>query len=350
VIRRDSEALRAECRRAAGGDWDKWQRDTAPYRAALKAKLDTLKTKVQPHMILPECNCEVLEGKGGFPLFETAPTIHLRHLYDPASLDGFRRERPVAAAHRWLRQRGIDLIFVPVPKMTEVYADRILDPCPPDAVIAPRVRQALLELLEDGVEVVDGLPLFRAARDPDPEYLYNTADPHWAPRAMTLMARELAGRVARYRFGADARRESPIVQTSPGPFSIVGLGFASGVNIQLGWPALTERQRELAASVQPTTLPHVTLPDGQTPADDPASPVLVIGHSYVTNFRERLIKELNLLTRTRWAPGQTTEGFADFLREPELLDGCRVLVWITTTRHLIDFKPLPVDILDGRAE
>jgi hypothetical protein len=54
--------------------------------------------------------------------------------------------------------------------------------------------------------------------------------------------------------------------------------------------------------VQPTTLPHVTLPDGQTPSDDPDSPVLVIGHSYVTHFRERLIKELNLLIRTHWGP------------------------------------------------
>jgi hypothetical protein len=220
----------------------------------------------------------------------------------------------------------------------------MLDPCPADGIIAPHVRRALLEMLEDGVEVVDGLSLFRPVRDPAPEYLYNTADSHWAPRAMTLMAKELADRIARYRFGAEARKAPPIVKTAPGPFSIQGLRFPASVERQNGWPALTDRQKELAAAAQPTSLPHVTLPDGRVPPDDRESPVLVIGHSYVVHFRERLIKELNLLTHTRIGSAVTTESFADFLREPELLDHCRVVVWITTEHHLPYFKPLPAAI------
>jgi hypothetical protein len=344
VIRHDADALRAECRRAAGGDWDRWQRDTAPYRAALKARVDALKAFERPRTIIPETNCEPLEGRDGFPLFEPLPARHLRYLYEPSALDGFRRDRPVVAADRWLRRRGIDLVFVVVPRMTEVYAEHFLDPCPPDGVVAPHVRRTLLELLDDGVEVVDGYRLFRPAREPDPEYLYNTADPHWAPKAMALTAREVARRIARYRFGAEARSAAPIVSTTPGPYGIQGLGFAVGVDIQLGWLALTERQRERAAAVQPTGLPHVVLPDGRTPPDDPDAPVLLLGHSYVPHFRERLVKELNLLVRTRWGPGQTTEGFADFQREPELLDGCRVLVWVTTEQHMSEFKPLPAAV------
>jgi hypothetical protein len=334
VLRRDADAIRAECRQAAAGDWDRWQRETAPYRAALKAKVDALKKRDLRRDTLPEEKYEPLEGKNGFPLFEVGARESLYYLYVPEHLDLSRRERPVSAAHRWLRRRGIDLIFVVVPRMTEVYAEHFLDPCPPDGVVAPHVRRTLLELLEDDVELVDGFSLFRPVREAGPEYLYNTADPHWAPRAMEVMAREVAGRVGRYRFGAEARRAEPVVRTTPGPYSIRGLDSPGGVAYQNGWAALSERQQQLAAAVQPTGLPHVVLPDGRTPPDDPDSPVLVLGHSYVPHFRERLIKEMNLRVRTCWSPGQTTQGFSAFLREPELLDGCRVLVWVTTEAHL----------------
>ncbi len=347
VIRRDATAIRAECQRAAGGDWDKWQRDTAPFRAALKAKVDALKTFDPPRAPWLDSRYEALEGRDGFPLFEVGAREHLRYLYDPAALDGFRRDRPVAAAHRWLHGQGVDLIFVPVPKMTEVYAEHFLDPCPPDGVVAPHVRRTLLELLDDGVEVVDGYRLFRPARRPDPEYLYNTADPHWAPKAMTLMAKEVARRVARYRFGAEARSAAPVVNAAPGKFFIPGSAAAEphgDVTGQYGWPALGERQRERAAAAQTTVWTQVTLPDGRVPPDDRDSPVVLIGNSFAPQFRELLVKELNLLIRTRWRAAATTEVFADFLREPELLDGCRVVVWVVSDRHLPDFRPLPAEI------
>jgi hypothetical protein len=341
VIRRDADAIRAQCLLAAGGDWDKWQRDTAPFRADLKAKLEALKAFDPPPAALPECKYEPLEGRDGFPLFEVAPRESLHHLHAPEFWDRFRMERPVVAAHRWLREQGIDLIFVPLPKMTEVYPEHFLDPCPADGVIAPHVRRALLEMLEDGVEVVDGFSLFRPVRGDGPEYLYNTADSHWSSRGMRVMAKELAARMARYRFGAEARAAAPMFRTSPGPYSIEGLGFATGVEAQNGWLALNRRQQERARAVQATTLPHVTLTDGRVPPDDPESPVLVIGHSYVPNFRERLILELNLLTLNHWSPGQTTQSFADFLREPELIEGCKVVIWISTEPHLPLFRPLP---------
>jgi hypothetical protein len=79
--------------------------------------------------------------------------------------------------------------------------------------------------------------------------------------------------------------------------------------------------------------------------DDPASPVLLIGHSYMRSFRELLIKELNLQIHTRIHDDGTTEFFTDFLREPELLARCRVVVWITTEQHMAQFKPLPAPIM-----
>ena len=340
AIQRTAAVIREECQRAAGGDWEKWQKDTQSYRNDLKAKLAALRDLPPPQ---DGPLYEALEGRDGFPLFEVDSRKMLAYLHDPATLDAFRREQPVVAAHRWFRQQGIDLIFVPVPKMTEIYVEHFLDPCPADGIVAPHVRRTLLELLDAGVEVVDGFPLFRSLRDTDAEYLYNTADTHWAPRATRIMAKEIADRISRYRFGARARFTLPIVRTFLGPYIIRGnIGafdeFGSSVLIN-------PEQQERARPVQTTTLTEVRFPDNSLLRDDPESPVLLTGHSYVENFREQLVKELNLLTHTRSFHHQTTEIFVDFLRQPEELAHCRVVVWISTEHHLTQFKPMPQPVL-----
>jgi hypothetical protein len=344
IIHRDAAAIQAECRRAAGGDWDQWQARTAPYRAALKTKIDALKDFPDSRTVAPEGHYEALEGLDGFPLFEVGSRLHLNYLYDPAQLDEFRRSRAVVAANRWLRQRGIDLIFVPVPKMTEVYIDHFVEPCPADGIISPHVRRTLLELLNEDVEVVDGLSLFRSVRDASAEYLCNTADTHWAPRGMRVMAKELADRIARYKFGARARYDMPIVTTTSAPYILEG--SPGGIGSGIGWQVLNERQRSRAAAVQTTSLPCVTLIGGGEPRDDPRSPVLLVGHSYTYGFREQLIRELNLLIAARIYSGGTSEFFGDFLREPTLLDHTRVVVWITTEQHMTQFAPMPKPIAD----
>jgi hypothetical protein len=344
VIRRDAAAIEAECQRVAAGDWNKWHAATAPYRSALKAKIDALPEIPGTPAAEPEWRYFALEGLNGFPLFELGPRKFLNHLYDPVILDEFRRARPVVAAHRWLRQRGIDLIFVPVPRMTEVYMEHFLDPCPPDGIIAPRVRQTLLELLREDVEVVDGLPLFRSLRDTDNEYLYNPADIHWAPRSMRIMAKELADRVERYKFGARARYGLPVFRTEPGFYAFGDLRFIGRINGSTGFVLAPEQQKR-AQRAQTTTQSVVSTQSGESPKDDPTSPVLLIGHSYTEAFREQLAKELNLSIHLRVGAGETTEAFGDFLRQPELLDHCRVVVWITTEHHMTRFRPMPGPVM-----
>jgi hypothetical protein len=341
VLRRDAEVIRAECQRAAGGDWERWQHDTAPYRTTLLAKLDALKAAAGPSRF------EVLEGRNGFPLFEIRARDYLGYLLDPGSLDAFRKNRPLVAAHRWLREKGIDLVFVPVPKMTEVYAEHFLDPCPTDGVFAPHVRRTLLEMLDAGVEVVDGWSLFRPQRDTDAEYLYNSADTHWGPRAMRVTAKELADRLVRYKFGARARYGLPVVTARPGPYGLPGVEEVNprvSAIRQNGWPWLSKEQQERAAKVHSTSQVHVTLPDGREPPDNPESSVLLVGDSFVPHFREQLVKELNLLVSCHWQAGTMTEQFGDFLREPELLKNCRVLVWVMTEQNLAKLGPLPPPI------
>jgi hypothetical protein len=343
VILREAAAIREECQRAAGGDRAKWQCETQRYRTALKARIDALRRFPNARSREVEAQYEPLEGRQDFPLFEVGSREHLSYLYDPKSLDEFRRNRQVVAARRWLGDRGIDLIFVPVPKMTEIYIEHFLDPCPPDGIIAPHVRETLMQLLNEDVEVVDGFTLFRPMRDADSEYLFNAADTHWAPRAMRIMAKEIADRVMRYRFGARARFALPIVRTAPGPYVFDGL--IGGMGGPRGWTALSPEQEERARRAQTTNLSDVWMQDGRPPHDDPASPVLVIGHSYAPRFLEQLVKEMNLLVHSRIHNGETTTFFADFLREPELLAHCRVVVWITTERDMTQFQIMPGPVM-----
>jgi hypothetical protein len=214
-----------------------------------------------------------------------------------------------------------------------------VDPCPPDGVIAPHVRRALHELLDSDVEVVDGWSLFRPLREPDPEYLYNAAEPHWAPRGWRVMAKEVAGRIERYRFGARARYRQPLFRTSPAKNQVRVGHFAD----------LSPEQQARAEAAQTRTLSEVFYNDGRKPADNRKSPVLVIGHSFVTGFRDQLIKEMNLPVNERVSDGMTTEAFGDFLREPELLAHTRVVVWVTTEQHFTRFKPLPGPVMRALA-
>jgi hypothetical protein len=291
VIRRTRLAIEAGC---PGGDWRKWQQDTEPYRAALKAKIEALQAValrvMKPHPALrvsddPKVGYVTLAGRNEFPLFECGAQESLNYIYNPKTLDEFLRQRPVVAANCWLRKRGIDLVFVPVPRMAEVYVEQFFEPCPADGIVAPHIRRVLLDLLKEDVEVVDGFALFRPVRKPDPEYLFNPADSHWAPRGMRVMARELADRLQRYDFGRTASQSEPVANTVPVPSEWP----------QDGWEGLTPRQKELAATARPKSVSDITPANSQAISNILKSPVLVIGNSYAFRFCEEFARELNLL-------------------------------------------------------
>jgi hypothetical protein len=339
AVRRDADAIRKECQEAAGGDWPRWQQKTEPYRAALRTKLDALKTFTEPPSPSVQCQYQALAGLADFPLFEVMARDNLRHLYDPVSLDGFRTDKPVLAARRWLASRGVDLIVVTVPQMTELYVEHFLDPAPADGIIAPHMRQTLLEMLDGGVEVLDGFRILRPLRESDTEYLSNTSDGHWAPRAMRIMAKRVADRIERYEFGARARYALPIVSTSVGPFLLNDT--PGGIESKWsGWFALTPRQQELSRPAQTTERIQIRTRDDKPPSDDPTSPVMLIGSSFAQLFRDDLTRELNLLPHVLAASQQTTQAFDAFLREPELLEHTRVVIWVIPERHLT-FRTMP---------
>jgi hypothetical protein len=327
AIRATIRSLREECQRSSGGDWDRWVEQLGPFRASLYARICDAKPYNPKAEGTFEARSRVLEGRGDFDLFESSPENYLRHLYDLEWLKTFRDRRPVVAAARWLKSLGIDVIFVPVPKMTEVYAEHFADHCPSDRIVAPQVRRIVLELLESDVEVVDLLPAFLEASDKDPAPLFQPADPHWAPRAWAIAAEAIGERLKRYPFVAKALEGPRICQSVEQPYPPASKGAT--------YLGLSPDQQRRAEAVQPRTFQ--TVQNSIRSIDDRASPLIVIGDSYNGGLWECLIREINLPIGNLSGGGQTTEAFNDFLRDSESLKHCKVVVWLVCNSNLGDW-------------
>jgi hypothetical protein len=332
AIRTSGDEIRALCQRAAGGDWQRWEEQTRTYRTDLQHRIDAASPFNPTAGGGFEARSPVLAAKDDFPLFESAPEHYLAYLTDPDCLGPFRKDRPVAVAAQWLKQKGIDVLFVAIPKMTEVYPEHFAEPCPADRIVAPHVRRMLLELLEADVEVIDALPLLLAEREGDPEPLYQPADPHWGPRGQAIVARAVASRLKRYPFVTAAQPRPPVWKESRAPYQPASAGAC--------FLALTPQQRQRAENAQPRIAGHITNQAGEA-LNDPSSPVVLIGDSSNDGLSDFLGKELNLPLHWQFAGGQTTQAFTAFLRDPELLKDCKVVVWLVSIHAVVNPWPLP---------
>jgi hypothetical protein len=335
-IRQDVHAIQSECERAAGGDWQKWEQQTARYRDALKRRL-------VPRTTANVADNELLVGHG-MPIHQLRAPQHLAHVVDPASWDAFRKTRDVVAASRWLRERGIDLIFLSVPLMPEVYIEQFLDETPTDGVIAPHLRRTFLELSESDVEVVNTYRIMRDARPGG--FLFLPVDIHWNQLGVLGPARDVAKRLSRYTFGREAKKAAPVTKSTTVPQELPPT--VPGTTWRLFDSAiLHDEDWKAVLGAMPPTKDYITSPDGSLIYDDLSSPVLLIGNSFVKDFRDVMIREANLRIRTLWVDASTTEAFAGFLRQPEQLAGVRVVVWVTSDGYLARFRPVPPPIREA---
>lgn len=104
---------------------------------------------------------------------------------------------------KFLASKGVNLLFVPVPNKEEVYYDKL--PCTtiPDAaaVYNPYSRKFIKDAQDAGIEVIDLLPLFLAAKAKDKdskEKVYQLHDTHWTDRGLEIAATAIADRVKQY--------------------------------------------------------------------------------------------------------------------------------------------------------
>jgi hypothetical protein len=330
AIERSIQGLQQMCGRH-GGDWDGWEEEVKPYQDDLEVRVMSL-SPAEPGA------GTAMGGTHGFPLVECEPRIFIRYMYDLQLLDQWHAERSVAAASRWLKQRGIDLIVVPVPKMTEVYPEFFAAHCPADRVVVPRFRRIVQDLLQADVEVIDPLPLLLAERDPSPEFLYQPVEPHWSARGQRVAARAIAERLQRYGFGQQALADRPVCKVVEAPYD---RGFEPVEKCPY-FAVLGPEQRRRAEKVQPASYPAITKDDGAALGHCPYSPVMLIGDSYNKGMADWVTREANLPLRLHYWGSGTTQMFAAFLRDPALLNDCKVVVWTVCMTTLVNGDwPIP---------
>jgi len=333
----------AEYRQWSGGSWTEWNARVQPFRNELAQKIaEARPNNPASTSAFFEARGAVLEARGDPPLFEIAPETYLRYLTEPVDVTRLAEThaalRSVPIVSRWLAARGIDLIFVPVPKMTEVYPDRVCATVPPGRLAAPHTRSIIHDLLLADVEVLDLLPLLLAARDAGAGSLYEAADPHWSKEGQMVAVTEIVHRLRRYDFVRHAMAEPPRFRAL----------YAEAPSPQAGFGALNPAQAEHVRPFLTVLEENPERLDGG-PVLVPSSPILFIGDSYIGRLPPRVALRLNMPLSSMQAAGQTTEAIGDLVRDPQLLEGRRVVIWIVNAasvgRAAPDWKLPPLERL-----
>jgi len=253
---------------------------------------------------------------------------------------------------RLLAKHGVDFLFVPVPTKVEIFPDQAVAVEKTSAsgarwagkVANPFERKFLLDLAEQGIESVDLLPAFLAARDPQQdggagggEPLYQKQDTHWTSRGLELAARLVADRVKRYPWYKDLVGHRRAYTTRDATFSRHG-------DLHSRLP-----ETEKAGRAPETLTGHqVVASDGQPYEDDAESPVVLLGDSFTGVYQlmdcehagvsAHLAKELGYPVDLVMSYGGGPNVRQKLLRRGEdALANKKLVVWMMTARDLHDF-------------
>jgi hypothetical protein len=243
---------------------------------------------------------------------------------------------------RQLRSRGISLLFVPIPTKLAVYPELLADL--PLAEGVPRLDPAVVDLLRtlesDGISTLDLWEELVAARRPESDPLYLATDTHWTPRGAALAARIVAERL---RQGAFAPAERPE------PCAAQRLAEQS-VEVRGDLARFDRTNPEPPAEVvllRPVDRPR------RDAADFGRPDILVLGDSHLAIWRDPpsgFVDHLELelcrpVDEVSVQAGSATASRQRLARQPELLAGKRIVVWVISSRLLVSGPPwLPVAI------
>jgi alginate O-acetyltransferase complex protein AlgJ len=331
-------AIDKELATTGGGSWDKWASSVAPFGELVRSVL-----KVTPPTV------KGIAGTNGFLFFRNS----LEYVVggDLEKQPAGKNPLPVIVEFkRQLEARGVDFLFVPVPTKDEIFPEEIDGRGKSFAgrVVNPYERKLLADLGAAGVETIDLLPPFLAAREPDKverELLFQHQDTHWTDRGLRLAARLVAARIKEYPwYAAAAARSRLALHAQEKTFSQHG-------DLRSRLPAAEQRKYKPEKLVAH----QVLRADGKPYDDDPDSPVVVLGDSFTGVYElmapehagvsAHLALELGLPVDLVMSYGGGPNVRQKLLRRGEdALASKKLVVWIMTARDLYnyfeDWKPL----------
>ena len=239
----------------------------------------------------------------------------------------------IVAFRDQLAARGIRLIVVPVPGKESIHPEMLTSrESRTDSAISPETRELLDALKAADVDVVDLFAAFTAAKRPVAAPLYLAQDTHWSPAGMELAAHLVALRIA----ASTAVQPGGVIYLSkPAPVDRTG-----DLVRMLRVPRI-----ERGTQVEHAACEQITGDDGRPYRDDPASPVLVIGDSFLriyetdepgaAGFVAHLAAELKRpLSSLVSDGGASTLVRQELSRRPALLAKTKVVVWEFVERDI----------------
>ncbi len=259
----------------------------------------------------------------------------------PPILAGGAGTRTVVDFARQLRERGIDLLVVPLPSRLNVYPELVVETefDGSFAGFAPGLRRWMLELVDADVEVIDLLPALSAQRGaveaPGHEQVFLRMNPHWTPRGLRVAVDEIGRRVEAYDWFARGSSESRLEVSSR------------------EW---THPRQVLPEGAQPAQLRLERVVDARgqaVAASDRGSPVQLLGGSFCILFEEHGA-DLGRALHHRWgfAPdviaspgGAALASRRALARRDRALEGKRVVIWVFVAWTLLleeNWTPLEI--------
>jgi hypothetical protein len=241
-----------------------------------------------------------------------------------------------------LKAKGIELLLVPVPPKSGLYADKAVAGLVADEkVTLAAQRRFYAELTSAGVEVLDLAPQFAAlCKSPEPhEAPYCKTDTHWSPAGCFVAATSIADAVK--------KRLGPPPAANPFAASAGNVAYDLegdlGALLAKGTPKPPKEKIQLRQIANKST--------GKAVEPDPASPVLLMGDSHTLVFHEfageraglldQLALELGVApdligTRGSGSTAVRISLYRKSIKDPAYLAKKKVVVWCFTAREFTE--------------
>lgn len=236
-----------------------------------------------------------------------------------------------------LKQRGIELLLVPVPPKPVIYADKILPDIDPRLDNpAPYLHQFYDELRSRGVEVLDLEPLFLEKREDEHGPLFCRTDTHWSGAGCVLAARAIVERIHDTISSSGENQYTAEWKPTEIKGDLVGL-------LPAAIPKPAGERIDVRTVVVKST--------GKAVQADPSSPVLLLGDSHTLVYHEFHAEGAGLIdqladsfgfapdligTRGSGATAVRTELYRRSRRVPGYLEKKKIIIWCFAAREFTE--------------
>ena len=323
-------AIKQELQTEGDGSWEKWAAKVKPYDEAIRKRLHAA-PKVKG-----------FAGSDGFLFFRNSMEYVAGG--DLEKQPAGKNPLPIIVEFKKaLDAHGVDFLFVPVPNKEEIFPDE-LEPKQKalvGKVVNPYGRKFLQSLSQAGIEVVDLLPSFLAARvdhdNPRAEPLYQRQDTHWTDRGLRLAADIISARIKKYPWYHD-------VNAHARTYSIKETSFTRFGDLHSRLPDALKKK------YKPETLAahQVIGADGTLYDDDPDSPIVVLGDSFTGVYEltdaehagvsAHIAKGVSYPVDLVMSYGGGPNVRQKLLRRgADALDGKKLVIWLMTARDLYNY-------------